>query len=176
MKSITSVSLSPAVVTLCCVLGARVGTAWGQHWTLTSAPATNWTALASSADGRKLVATYKDALATGGGIFTSADFGRTWMLASNAPSLLSFPAVASSADGTKLVVVCNSNFNVEGPIYVSSDSGVTWTQTSAPLLYWNSVASSADGNNLIAAGSSGSGLVYIWKNSGLTWQVTDGMS
>jgi len=44
----------------------------------------------------------------------------------------------------------------------------TWTQaTNAPIGNWHSVASSADGNNLIAAVEFGG--VYISTNSGVTW-------
>jgi hypothetical protein len=43
----------------------------------------------------------------------------------------------------------------------------TWTQTSAPNITWRSVASSADGSKLIAAGQNW--LYYISTNSGTTW-------
>jgi photosystem II stability/assembly factor-like uncharacterized protein len=43
----------------------------------------------------------------------------------------------------------------------------TWTQTSAPSNFWISVASSADGNKLVAAGRIG--LIYTSTNSGTTW-------
>ncbi|HTY88073.1 MAG TPA: sialidase family protein, partial [Candidatus Acidoferrum sp.] len=52
------------------------------------------------------------------------------------------------------------------PIYVSHDAGVTWTPTAAPTNYWIGVASSADGNILMASGLPG---VCISTNGGLTW-------
>jgi photosystem II stability/assembly factor-like uncharacterized protein len=51
--------------------------------------------------------------------------------------------------------------------------GQTWVPTSAPITNWVTVASSADGNNLVAASrdmfGSSPGLLYTSTNSGLTW-------
>src|SRR5262245_46707196 len=69
--------------------------ALGQVWTETSAPTTNWAALACSADGGKLVAAVD-----GGGIYVSQDFGATWTQ-TGAP-ITNWSSLASSADGTKL--------------------------------------------------------------------------
>jgi hypothetical protein len=124
-----------------------------QGWTLTSAPITNWQAVASSADGTKLVA-----VVNGGPIYTSADSGASWSI-TTAPTT-NWTSVASSADGIKLVAgVCN------GGIYASADTGATWTATSAPLGCWQALASSADGTKLVAAGYN----VYTSINSGTTW-------
>lgn len=46
-------------------------------------------------------------------------------------------------------------------------SGQSWTLTRAPNRYWNSLASSADGTRLVAAGSSGS--LFTSTDSGVTW-------
>jgi hypothetical protein len=130
----------------------------GTTWTASTAPSTNWHAVASSADGNKLIAASFPA------IYTSTNSGATWT-ASTAPST-DWRAVASSADGTKLVAV-----QMLGLIYTSIDSGTTWTATTAPSTFWQAVASSADGNNLVAAGSYG-GLIYVSNDSGTTWRVT----
>ncbi|HKW27919.1 MAG TPA: hypothetical protein VJT54_01175 [Verrucomicrobiae bacterium] len=141
-----------------------------QTWTQTSAPITNWQAIACSADGSKLVAT------SSGGIYTSTNFGVNWVLASNAPPVFaSFPSIASSAEGNKLVMVCASNTPAGGSpslIYVSADSGITWTQTSAPLGNWFGLASSADGNKLLVL-ENGGRAIYTSTNSGLTWQLNN---
>lgn len=50
-------------------------------------------------------------------------------------------------------------------ITVDSMRAQTWTQTSATGFQWNSVASSADGSKLIAAGNA----MYLSTNSGATW-------
>jgi len=49
-------------------------------------------------------------------------------------------------------------------------SGQTWIPTSAPLLEWLSVASSADGTRLVAG--TWEGPIYVSTNSGTTWTPT----
>jgi hypothetical protein len=131
--------------------------------TLTSAPSTNWTSVASSADGTKLVAVGSDPAYSylTGPIYTSANSGLSWNLTSAPDEFWS--SVASSADGTKLVAAASG-----GGIYTSTNSGFTWTLTSAPSTnYWNCVASSTDGTKLVAA--AGYGGIYTSTNSGFTW-------
>jgi hypothetical protein len=141
-----------------------VSTDGGAQWTKTGAPTNEWSAVASSSDGTKLVAVAH----TGGPgceqslqgtytgpIYTSTDSGNTWT-EQNAPSNY-WTGVASSSDGTKLVAVSRN-----GPIYTSSDSGVTWADSGAPTNDWTSVASSADGNTLVAVAGSGGG-IYTWQ-------------
>ena len=69
--------------------------------------------------------------------------------------------MTSSADGTKWWAASE-----DGPIYASVDSGVTWTASSAPSNIWYSVASSADGTKLVAAGDGG---VFTSTDLGATW-------
>jgi hypothetical protein len=65
---------------------------------------------------------------------------------------------------------------VQGGIYTSTNSGITWTLTSAPNEYWHSVASSANGINLVAGswvmGGLYPNLIYISTNSGTSWMPT----
>jgi hypothetical protein len=49
----------------------------------------------------------------------------------------------------------------DGLIYTSSDGGSTWAHTSAPVLYWTSLASSADGRRLVASAYPGG--VFVWQ-------------
>jgi Putative Ig domain len=111
-----------------------------------------WTAVASSADGTKL-------LASGGGVtgylYTSADEGATWVQRN---SLQFWEGVASSSDGTKL-------FGAAGVLHRSTDSGVTWT-TSQPAQDIRRVAASSDGSRLLVGGD---GSLYTSTNSGVTW-------
>lgn len=136
-----------------------IGSAWSQTWTQTSAPTNNWTSVASSADGSKLVAVAGD---PDGQIYTSTDSGATWGLA-GAPSN-NWWSVASSADGIKLAAAV-----YQGPVYTSSDSGTTWDSSlaSGTGLLSNStcVASSADGIRLVAGGFP----LYTSTDSGATW-------
>jgi hypothetical protein len=133
------------------------GGAIGQSW-VSGGPARFWTAVASSADGTRLVAADAE-----GGLYTSVDSGANWIERPFA-NPTSWEAVASSADGTRLVVAPSNG----GLIYISGDSGETWTPhpVGGPNASWNSVASSADGKHLIAAGS---GQIYISKEYGTSW-------
>jgi hypothetical protein len=81
-----------------------------------------------------------------------------------------------------LVAIGNSIIpEVAGGIYTSTDTGATWALSSAspPNTGWSSVASSADGMKLVAAGeiflsgpTDGYGAIYTSTNSGLTWTMT----
>jgi len=127
-----------------------------QEWTATSAPVTNWSTIASSADGSNLVAAVR-----GGLIYTSTNSGSTWV-ATSAPSN-SWLSVASSADGAHLVAAS------WGLIYASADSGSTWQPTGARADSWDPIASSADGTKLAAIGF---GRAFS-TNSGATWTYLD---
>jgi DNA-binding beta-propeller fold protein YncE len=131
-------------------------TNFGATWITNTVPATpfgiqnNWTAIASSADGSRLIA-------AGGGynspgyIFDSTNFGAAWRLtATNVTPGLGhnqWIGVASSADGSKLAAVSESG--LPGGVITSSDSGATWTTNAVPNLTWNAVALSADGAKLV---------------------------
>jgi Immunoglobulin I-set domain len=125
---------------------AAVHSAGGQTWTKTAAHSNNWSAVASSADGAKLVAAARwDASGNNPGlIYTSADSGKTWMRTS-APSNY-WVSLACSADGTELAAVLNDS------AYISVDSGATWVATgtlNGPV----SVTMSSDGTKLVVAAS-----------------------
>ena len=98
----------------------------------------NWSSVASSSDGTKLVAGV-----TNGRLYTSNDSGLDW---SAHESNRNWQGVVSSADGTKLVAVSGG---AGGRIYVSTDSGASWTPHGINN-NWQSVASSADGSKLVA--------------------------
>ena len=135
--------------------------ALAQTWTQTSAPINSWDAIASSADGTKLVAGIDN-----GGIYTSTDSGSTWTLTSAVTTNM-WTSVASSADGTILAAT-----DLETGIYVSTNSGATWVHPiNTASYYWNSVASSADGKKIVAAGERPNYTFIICSstNFGLTW-------
>jgi photosystem II stability/assembly factor-like uncharacterized protein len=113
-----------------------------------------WVSVASSADGRKLVA-----VDHGNYIHTSTDSGITWTQRGSGGN--GWQSVASSADGSKLVAVV-----LGGYIYTSTDSGVTWTQRGSSQ-NWQSVASSSDGSKLVAVVLGG--YIYTSTDSGVTW-------
>lgn len=113
----------------------------------------DWTAVACSTNGNKLVATVNN-----GPIYVSTDAGTTWTARDGARAWV---AVASSADGSKLVAVVGG-----GLIYTSGNSGTNWTPRASNQA-WTSVASSANGNNLCATASGG--FIYMSTDSGVTW-------
>jgi photosystem II stability/assembly factor-like uncharacterized protein len=132
-----------------------ISTNLGLTWT-TNGPVTNWTCVACSADGNKLVATANDA------VWRSADGGTNWSSLRPGFSNGDWQAVAMSANGTKVAVAANSIH----AIYTSPDSGATWSSNYVNGQYWNAIASSADGTQLAAASSLG---IFTSTNSGVTW-------
>ena len=108
-------------------VSAAVGT-----WTPAGPPdAGLWRFVASSADGRKLIA------ATYAFHYLSKDYGRTWTRGNpfGDPEdfvFFNYNGVASSADGTILMVIGNARFGSSysaGLVYISKDSGATWAST-----------------------------------------------
>ncbi len=115
----------------------------------------SWKAVASSYDGKKLVA-----VVNGGHIFTSTNSGTTWTDGLGNPGNLNWQAVASSSDGTKLVAAASQG------IWTSTDAGATWVGRLGAAS-WTGVAASADGVKLVAVINSG--LIYTSANSGVNW-------
>ena len=146
-------------------IGGMAGANWAAH-----GPSSGWNAVASSADGRKLVAV---AGPTGGGqIYTSTDGGTNWTARMTDANRRWF-AAASSTDGSKLVAVVRDDFgDGGGQIYTSIDSGVSWTpRMTDASRNWQAVASSADGSKLVAGERNG--LIYTSTDSGVSWTPHD---
>jgi hypothetical protein len=133
-------------------LTTTVGFAWRTNET-----SRVWDAVASSADGSKLVA-----VVNGGQIHTSVNYGTNW---SPRDANRAWSSVASSADGTKLVACVNG-----GQIYTSTDSGASWSPRDAARA-WSGVASSLDGVKLVAVVNGASGGIYTSENSGVNWTL-----
>ena len=135
--------------------------ATGATWT--KRPTTdvkNWTSIASSADGKMMVA-----VAKGSKVYTSHDAGATWAEQQGSEAR-NWVSVASSADGTKLAAL----YDWGGYIVTSSDGGATWTKHAvegAPN--WTSIASSADGTKLVAVAKDKT--IYTSSDSGVTWTM-----
>lgn len=118
-----------------------------------------WNAVASSADGSKLVAVVGN-----GQIYTSTDSGANWTAHETSRA---WRSVASSADGSKLVAVVQG-----GQIYTSTDSGTNWTAHESNR-NWGQVASSADGVKLVAVVEYGG--IYTSTDSGTNWTERDSL-
>lgn len=140
----------------------------------------DWTGIAASADGTRLVAvaglfTSPDGGCTfsigDGAIYFSTNSGASWTR-SIAPTN-QWVAVAASADGTKVVAAASLDSGGNGSLYVSGDAGATWTRTLAPANEWTCVACAADASALLAAATTlngGDGLIYVSYDFGLTWE------
>lgn len=136
-----------------------------------------WRSIASSADGRMLVAAaHRDGATSpqGGGVFTSDNYGVTWT--PRVTLAVSAYRVASSADGTRLAMA--ERF---GKIYTSTNSGVMWSAGTSEGGF-NSVASSADGSVLVSVQANGNssvegasvqpgrtGKLLVSTDSGASW-------
>jgi len=125
-----------------------------QNWTLTSAPITNWTCVASSADGNRLVAVYSS------GIYTSTNSGATWDFKPAFPQVLAFRRFFRRWRQ----IGCSCEWRL---ILHLTNAGATWVTNGAPSKDWVSVASSADGNKLVAVANSGT--IYTSTNGRGTW-------
>lgn len=123
-------------------------------WIRTSAPLTNWTSVACSADGSKIVA----ASCCYGLIYVSTNSGVTWNV-SRAP-LTNYSSVAMSADGTR--IIANTP---PGVVFVSTNGGTDWTTSVSPAGQYQ-LRCSADGMKCVAASPAG---VLTSTDGGLTW-------
>jgi hypothetical protein len=132
-------------------------------WTEQDNTNRGWYAIASSADGSKLVGVEDAFHHDAGLIHTSTDGGTNWTTREVA---VGWGSVASSADGTKLVAAQP----FYGLIYTSTDGGTNWTMRD-DYRWWNSVASSADGSKLVAVEFGGQ--VYTSVDSGTNWTAQE---
>jgi hypothetical protein len=169
--------------------GNNVGGIWtsgnsGASWEQTSAPGGSWYSIASSSDGIKLAAVAEGVEVSNsgyaGGIWTSSNSGTNWTETSALPNGYEEGGplpLASSSDGTKLVLAIPYDGVGIGGIWTSSNSSTNWVKTSAPTnVYWQSIASSADGTKLaaVAAAAVDGGGIWISSNSGTNWaQASD---
>ncbi len=120
----------------------------------------NWSDVASSSDGTKLVA-----IVYGGYIYTSTDSGSTWTERTN-PGSRAWTSVTSSADGVKLAATTEGGY-----IYTSTDSGATWTQrSSSGSRMWTDMTSSSDGVYLVAITNANT--AYYSADSGVNWSLS----
>lgn len=123
----------------------------------------NWSSIASSSDGRYLVASVY-----GGKIYTSSDFGVSWVARE---SDRNWSCIASSSDGSKLIAAVSL-----GKVYRSSDHGSSWSVIFSIDEGWNDIACSANGSSILVSSynrtyplrSLDSGASWGMPNSGLS--------
>lgn len=133
-------------------VSTNFGTTWGPGTTLTSSNDVG--PVASSSDGSRTYATVY-----GGFIYNSTNSGITWIPITAYGDWL---PITCSSDGTKLATAIYQGL-FTASIYTSADSGATWSPANAPIASWGAIASSVDGNKLIAAGGYPSGPIYTWQ-------------
>src|SRR5260370_12980395 len=149
------------------LLAKNCAPAFAQNWR-PNLPATNWQAVACSADGTKLIAAV-----SGGLIYTSTNSGNSWT--PGAAPVTNWASVASSADGDILVAAGG-----QGPIYISTNAGSSWLpdlQSPSIIGEWQSLACSADGNLILAgsawlAGYAYGGQISISTDRRAAWVTT----
>ena len=126
-----------------------------------------WQAVATSDDGRRLVA----GQIGGGYIYTSTDAGGSWTRKDSAGNN-NWATIDSSADGLTLVAGTYSNAG-GGRIHVSRDGGLSWAVkrpdgVGGPTS-WKSLSLSSDGSVILAAPDRTSGYLYLSKDFGENW-------
>jgi hypothetical protein len=126
----------------------------------------NWTGVASDSTGQFLTASSSKSGSYYGHVFTSDDFGATWV---SKAAALPWTSVSSDATGNKLFAedTCTTSSACNGP-FMSTDRGETWVQPSKPPAKDNyySASSDATGTKLVTAGGEG---VWTSGNGGDTW-------
>ncbi|MGH8022051.1 MAG: WD40/YVTN/BNR-like repeat-containing protein, partial [Limisphaerales bacterium] len=124
----------------------------GQAWEAIGPSTASWQAGAMSADGTALFAAVN-----GGYIYFSTNFGSTWSTIGSAQTWLS---IACSSDGTQLIGGTSAG-------YVYTYLGGVQQTLDHPGFPIASVASSANGSYLLAAGYGGD--LYLSSNAGSSW-------
>jgi hypothetical protein len=164
MNSICAVGRTVILFT---VIWASPGLA--QTWTQTGAPITNWTAVACSANGSRVVA------AAGASIYASSDSGQTWSVTSTLGTDWKWTSFAASADGATWMASSQDSWD-SGAVYVSTNAGFTWVLTYTDSCC-TSVACSGDARS-VAVGVRppihGFGGVEISHDSGASWSYSMG--
>ena len=140
----------------------------GLNWATNSPTVSaNWSTIASSADGMKLIVGAGGVdFTTNGPLYGSVNAGLSWV-SNNLPNQY-WRSVASSADGQTLAAAVGGRHS--GPIYVSTNAGVSWALTSAPVTNWQSVTISADGSKLAAVVRVAANPIFTSTNWGQSWQ------
>ncbi|HEY1786811.1 MAG TPA: hypothetical protein VGJ73_01585 [Verrucomicrobiae bacterium] len=128
---------------------------YGQTWYQSEASAQDWTSIASSSDGTKMVAT--SSAVSSGNVWVSANSGLTWSGTSASGDASVWQAAASSADGTKLYAAAGNG----GYVYFSTNTGSEWSPL-ASVTSWSSIGCSSDGTRLV--GGSTAGFLYSALN------------
>lgn len=145
----------------------------GDTWTDMS-PAGNvdeWTSVAISGDGSKIVALAEDDHAN---IYTSSNGGTSWQTRPVA-GIADWESASISDDGSK-ILVGGENGSASSNIYLSINGGTNWTNVSpdnGDMVFDTRTAMSANGGKIAVTtfGDNGSeyGKIQVSTNNGSTW-------
>ena len=131
-------------------------------------------AVAMSADGSKMLATYRNNPSRSY-TYTSSDGGLTWTANTDAGLSSGWRDAAMSADGQRMIVGNNGGY-----LHISDDGGATWTERQPKGNVtgdWRAITVSSDGMRIMAADygpSNGSGAyVYTSVDGGISWTQRD---
>ena len=126
-----------------------------------------WTCIAASSDGKKLIATaYFITGYLAGEVYRSVDSGSTWTKIVIDIEPHSWFSVASSSDGNILYAGDISFYSPSSGLYRSLDGGNTWERTYSGNYLWTSIACSVDGKIVTASGIE---RLVVSIDSGQTW-------
>ena len=145
--------------------GARsAGLIFSEAWTSRIYSSSGYWAVASSYDGRRLVAS-NGLGGYLGYIYTSTDGGASWSTSTAAGNRY-WTSVACDAYCMRIVATVGGPGSMyDGQIYTSYDGGTTWTARDSSRS-WSTVKESTDGKVMVAVGLSN---VYISTDSGVNW-------
>jgi hypothetical protein len=135
-----------------------ISTNSGAAWNQSGSPNEEWTCLASSADGSKLIAAQDP-----GYLNISTNFGSNWFIGTNLEKTWS--SVVCSADGSKMAAQYNGDDAVP---WVSTNGGLTWQPAAAVINQGGGLAASATGNILMMISR---GDLFRSTNWGLGWSA-----
>jgi len=129
----------------------------GLTWARRTVPGIRvWSGIALSANGSNIVAV------ASGAVWGSVDGGENWVV--RTPPSSAWRSAATSADGQKQAIGADK-------IYVSKNGGTNWTTTS-PSGTFVGVASSSDGDRIVAV--SFNGQIVTSVDGGTNWTVRTG--
>jgi hypothetical protein len=143
------------------------------NWTeQTNAGQRDWSGIASSSDGSKLIASaYGDIMSSNGGLYVSNDSGVNWTLINSLS--VDWSNVASSSDGNVLYAVSYSN-----GAWISTNGGINWNLITYDPFFTVATSSNGsifalgtDGNQIILSNDFGNNL-YVSNMSG-SWSHLD---
>jgi photosystem II stability/assembly factor-like uncharacterized protein len=133
---------------------------FGLNWQILFDNLHSWTSITSSSSGQYLAASFYDA---SGGVYTSEDYGESWVYQSNSPTNVQISSIASSGSGQTLALC---TLDVSAGVYISNNYGIDWNQINTLLpdnSDWVDIAISTSGQYLAVCSNNGKG-VYNYSS------------